>query len=316
MYRFRAMNTSIETYYLNERHSRQTEAWFRHAEKTLSRFLRESELSQLNRTKNTLFFLPSDLLYEAIFAADHFYHETEGLFNPYLGRELCSIGYDRSFEKIHFGRTEQNKQMGRWQNGDTRPPEINSRMRAIIMHGASIDLGGIGKGWIAQQAANQLQGKKAECGGIAAGGDIIVWGKPKENWNITISAPESWGKKLFSFKLDRSAGIATSSTIKRSWKDETGKTHHHILDPRTSQSSDSDLIQASVMAPDLPTAEVYAKCMIILGWEKGMEWLTGKCTDLGIVGVKDDHSIVTGGAIRDYSSEGVIDFARPANEHS
>lgn len=306
MYRFRAMNTNIETFYLGSKHCQQTEAWFHHVEKTLSRFLPESELSQLNRTENTPF-LASDALYEAVTTADRFYHETEGIFNPYLGREICQLGYDQSFEKIAAGKaTSYNRDQ--LSCTKEKPIEIDDKMRFITIHGALIDLGGIGKGWTAQQAANQLQKKKVAYGGIAAGGDIIVWGKPKEKWNITISTPESWEKKLFSFKLDRPAGIATSSTIRRSWKDHNGKTFHHILDPRTCQSANTDLVQASVIAPDLITAEVYAKCMIILGWEKGMEWIAGKRTDLGMIGVKTDHSIVTGGTIRCYSSEGLIYF--------
>jgi len=312
MYNFRAMNTTIATYYLNEQHNRQTEAWFRHVENTLSRFLPESELSQLNRTENTPF-LPSDVLYEAVAEADRFYYETNGVFNPYLGRDICRLGYDRSFEKIESGNVEIQNQ---FLTNKEAPAEIDPKMRMITIHGAMIDLGGIGKGWTAQQAANQLS-KKTPFGGIAAGGDIIVWGMPKENWNINISTPESWDKQLFSFKLDRPAGIATSSTVKRSWKDKNGQTHHHILDPRTHESSQSDLIQVSVIAPDLAVAEVYAKCMIILGWEKGIEWVLEKRKDLGIVGVKNDHSIVTGGAIRDYSSEGLIYYGeRTVHSHS
>lgn len=311
MYRFQAMNTSIDTYYLDERHSRQTESWFRHAEKTLSRFLDDSELSQLNRTINVPF-LASDVLYSASAAANRFYRETDGLFNPYLCDDLCRIGYDRSFEKIRSGRIDVAQPADeRQRKGERLPPDFHPHMKMITIHGASIDLGGIGKGWTAQKAAEQLQ-KKVPRGGIAAGGDIVLFGTASQNWTVTISDPAAWAEKLFSFRLDRPAGIATSSTVKRSWKDKTGKTFHHILDPATRRSARSDLIQITVIAPDLPTAEAYAKCMIILGWARGSEWVKEKRPDLGLIGVKDDRSVVSGGAIHDYASEGLMIFARTA----
>lgn len=315
MYRFRSMNTIIETYYLSNRHSLETEAWFHHVEKTLSRFLNDSELSQLNRTENVPF-LAGNLLYEAVSTADHFFRQTDGLFDPYLRNELCRIGYDRSFEKIQSGEIEPAP-LSAVEASDIRPAEINHGMKMITLHGAAIDLGGIGKGWAAQKAADQLQKRKVRCGGIAAGGDIIVWGKPEKNWNIVISSPESWNDRLFSFILDRPAGIATSSTVKRSWKDREGKIHHHILDPRTRRSAESDLIQVSVAAPDLTTAEVYAKCLIILGWDHGLSWMAGKRKDLAAIGVKADRSVVTGGAIGQYTSKEVVFYdQQPAEQRS
>lgn len=314
MYRFQAMNTSIETYYLNERQNRQTEAWFQHAEKTLSRFLPSSELSQMNRTKDVPF-SPGDVLFDSTYAADRFYKETEGLFNPYLGNDLCSIGYDRSFEKIRSGEVAADERPIEPVSENLRPPEIDPNMRTITMHGAALDLGGFGKGWTAQQAADQLQ-KVRPYGGIAAGGDIIVWGRPPEKWTIAISDPEVWSQKLFSFRLDRPAAIATSSTVRRRWKDRSGIMHHHILDPRTRQSTNSDLIQVSVIASDLPTAEVYAKCMMILGWAKGSSWIAGKYPLVGMIGMKKDRSIVTGGATRNYSSGGLMNDGRTADQHA
>jgi Membrane-associated lipoprotein involved in thiamine biosynthesis len=315
MYGFRSMNTSIETYYLSRQRSLETETWFHHVEKTLSRFLTGSELSQLNRTED-IPFLAGDMLYEAVSAADRFYLQTGGLFDPYLRNELRRIGYDRSFEKIQSGKVAPAPAPD-FQSQKIHPADVNHMMKMITLHGATIDLGGIGKGWAAQQAADQLQKRNVCCGGISAGGDIVVWGKPEADWSITISSPESWNDRLFSFCLDRPAGIATSSTIKRSWKDQNGKICHHILDPRTRRSADSDLIQVSVAAPDLTTAEVYAKCLIILGWEQGLNWMVSKRKDLGAIGVKADRSVVTGGAIHDYTSKGLVFYdQQSAEQHS
>jgi thiamine biosynthesis lipoprotein len=300
MYRFRSMNTEMVTYYLTTTDNRQTERWFHNVENALSRFLPGSELSQLNRTRRVPF-MASDVLFEAVMTADRFFHETDGLFNPYLGCDLCRIGYDRSFEKIRTGSLVVDDRVFPIPHA---PADVNPSMRSITMHGSSIDLGGIGKGWAAQKAADQLR-KRRPYGGIAAGGDIIVWGRPKKKWTISISRPESWNKNLCSFELDQSAGVATSSTLGRSWADREGTVYHHILDPRTHLSAHSDLVQISVLAADLCTAEVYAKCLIVLGWEPGLRWAMSKRPELGMIGLKGDGSLVVGGTFRDYAPKGV-----------
>lgn len=295
------MNTTISTFYLNDKTSSLVESWFHYSEDVFSRFLPESELSQLNRSQGKLF-IPTTILFDLLVTANRFYKETNGLFNPYLCEIICDLGYDRSFEKLNSremkGRRKKNVI-------PFNPLTFDMRMKSVRLSNASIDLGGIAKGWTAQQIADQLQKNDVQKGAISAGGDIVLWGDMEQGWDISIAHPHLLDNDLFSLKVMKDAGIATSSTLKRSWKTAGGKKRHHIIDPRSLQSSESDLVQVTVLAPDLTTAEVYAKCILILGWDDGLKWLQEKHPQYGVIGVKADLSIYFGGAIDRYCPEGV-----------
>jgi FAD:protein FMN transferase len=304
MYSFKAMNTDINTYYLNEKISKQVESWFHFSENVFSRFKPESELSQLNRTNGRLF-LPSTILFDLLATANLFYKETDGLFNPFLEKIICDLGYDKSFEKLNHPSIKVHSSI---RNISENPLIIDNSMKSITLINGSVDLGGIAKGWTAQQISNQLKHKGILSGAIAAGGDIVLWGAMEKGWDITIAQPRQLEQDLFSLNIVRAAGVATSSTFKRSWHTVDGHVLHHIVDPRTLNSSKSDLIQVTILAPDLTTAEVYAKCLLILGWEAGLKWLESKSRHLGAIGVKSDNTIVFSGAIDKYCPEGVIEI--------
>ncbi|WP_306737970.1 FAD:protein FMN transferase, partial [Acinetobacter baumannii] len=147
-----------------------------------------------------------------------------------------------------------------------------------INRGAWIDLGGIAKGWSVQTMAKWLQREGLTEGVLNAGGDMVAWrdresGQP---WVAHILPPHSHVEDEVIARLELRGGsvaLATSSTQKRRWQRSDGEAAHHIIDPRTKRSSVSTIVQASVLLPDATAAEVYAKCLIILGEQEGIAWL-------------------------------------------
>jgi thiamine biosynthesis lipoprotein len=248
-------------------------------------------------------FLASDFLFQIINTANSFYQKTGGIFNPYIGQTICELGYDKSFEMI---QTKRNGLYNPNQIATEYSVEINSRMKSITLaNGIAVDLGGIAKGWAAQQISELLRGNGITSGAIDAGGDLVLWGNRKEEWEVEIADPIDPNQNVFRFNIGSDAGIATSSAMKRRWQNAEGESIHHIIDPRTLKSGDSDLIQVTVLAPDLTTAEVFAKCLLILGEDKGKLWLAERAPQLAYLGVKSDFSLVMGGKLEKYCMEGV-----------
>ncbi|GKU83656.1 FAD:protein FMN transferase [Niallia sp. NCCP-28] len=269
MYKFFCMNTNIQAFDLPENTHSKVEKLFRKSEQTLSRFHSSSELSQLNHSFQVPF-ICSPILFEAVKVAHLYYEKTSGLFNPYLGKQISSIGYDRSFEKIKPININSER-LCRLQEKKKDIISFHAGMKCItIQDSVYIDLGGIAKGWTAQCIKEVLKQDGYKSGVLVAGGDIVAWGKKQK---IHLEHPGDKHASICSFELTRDAGIATSSIIKRRWHSLEGITYHHILDPRTSQPCHSDLQQVSVMAPTLTEAEVLAKCMLILGWQDGLSML-------------------------------------------
>ncbi|HJV47373.1 MAG TPA: FAD:protein FMN transferase [Bacillota bacterium] len=307
MHTFRAMNTDVRTYGFSTQMNEKVESWFRFVEEKLSRFKINSELSRLNRSQGTPF-LSSALLFEVLDHAHSYHSKTGGLFNPYLGHVLCDLGYNQSFETLsEIYSVEKRKYDGSIQE----PLKMDPVLRSIMLSPhVSVDLGGFAKGWIAHYLSQLLKEEGVTEGVIDAGGDIVFWGNEENVWEIEIEDPFESDKEMATLKICREAGVATSSIIKRSWKDASGNQYNHIVDPRTQQPSQSDFVQVTVLAPNLIQAEVYAKCVLILGSEKGISWLEKIEPELAVIGVRYDHSIVIGSGLESYCLQGGMDFGR------
>lgn len=277
---FQAMNTSFLTAGIPAEQSAEIETWVRQLEKRLSRFLAASELTRFNNANEEICGV-SSIFYQVYSDAMHYYNQTGGLFNPFLGSDIVKLGYDRSFDYLSLPRLGSSY--------EPRTRQVKERVNTVLENsldsqaehhlprlpqGVLLDLGGFAKGWSAQQAREVICGS-LENGFIDAGGDIVAWGSDPEGdlWRIGVGDPLGKADDIAEFSLNGEMGIATSSVIKRSWHDSKGRLRNHIIDPRTGLSADSDLIQATVLAPNLLEAEVFAKCMLILGSEKGPEWL-------------------------------------------
>ncbi len=250
---------------------------FEEWEAALSRFRPESELSKHNRQSGSTVKVGPimwEVLNEALAAAQL----TDGLVTPTMLTALERAGYDASFETIK----ERSAVAVMPERSATLVAEED--WRAIKLHqgkhtittpaGMRLDLGGIVKGWAADKAARWL-GEIAPAM-VDAGGDIAFSGARADGsaWPIGVDDPLTRGKQLELLAL-RGGGVATSGRDYRRWR-VGDRWHHHILDPRTAQPADTDVLSATVIAPSTMQAEVAAKATLILGSRQGIEWIEAR----------------------------------------
>jgi thiamine biosynthesis lipoprotein len=89
------------------------------------------------------------------------------------------------------------------------------------------------------------------------------------------------------------AAVATSGTDYRRWHTEDGHIRHHIIDPRTGESAETDVLSATVIHEHAPTAEAYAKAMILRGANAGLDWLNHQWQTAGLVFQQDGSTLST-----------------------
>ncbi|MCO7127189.1 FAD:protein FMN transferase [Sporolactobacillus shoreicorticis] len=287
------MNTRVHTSGLNAPDASRIFEWMTETESRFSRFLVSSELYQVNQSPN----LPvtvSPRFAELLFEALRFYSETGGIFNPFLGDVLQELGYDRSFEKMD--RLHARRAPGiRPASSEKVAFEFDIEKRNVNLHsGCSLDFGGIAKGWAVQKSALALIHDGRSKGMINAGGDIMCWSDERclKPWVIDIAHPFSDDKKIGRLNLRAGRfGVATSSTIKRSWSDGHHR-FHHLIDPRTALPSESDIIQATALGTELLPCEIYAKCLLIMGSRCGPAWLEARRSDLAYVFIDKQGEVI------------------------
>ncbi len=280
----------------------QVPAWFEEWEQILSRFRPDSELSRLNASAG-LPFVIGPVLLEVLTLALNAAEWTEGLVTPALLRPLELAGYDRSFDLLQsawpgqrsgqiYSRTMLESDLSladEWR-------EINldvSRHTITLLKGMKIDLGGVAKGWAAAEAARRLSQFGPAL--VDAGGDIGVSGPMASGlpWIIEVADPLQMQQNLGLLALDH-GGVATSGVDYRRWLHD-GNWKHHIIDPRTQQPAETDLMCASIIAPDLCRAEAAAKAAMIKGSLAGMDWLEDQPDLHGLFVLQDGRILLSSG---------------------
>ena len=287
---FRAMNTDMRILLYAPAGSRPryeralaaAEGDIRAQEARFSRFLGESELSQLNHSAGR-WMIPSAEMLEVLELAQRLHRETGGLFNPGVLPVLEWSGYDRSFELLS---TDRPAQLAPLLAGIGIESLEFDGERVRLPAGCRLDLGGIVKGWTADHVADALAYLGPAL--VDLGGDIAVRGRaPGGAWRIGVESPRSTGGLLTMISV-RQGGVATSGTVRRQWR-RGNAVLHHIIDPRTGAPARSDIVQAVVVAESAVRADVWAKTALILGRDGCEEVLHGN-TGLELMLVAGDGS--------------------------
>lgn len=253
---------------------------FTDIEAVLTRFNPQSELMRLNAHAGE-WVTVSDLLFANIHAAKHAALLTNGLYNPLILPMLTAIGYDCTFEQIDKPKTSATEPAPDWHRIELKL----STNEVYIPAGSALDLGGIAKGWIATTIADEL----AKIGPtlVNIGGDMVGRDTPNSlpGWPVEIEDPFT-GEAFTTVYLHNQA-IITSGIDYRRWQSKDGKQHHHIIDPRTGDAAQTDVLSATVIHPSATTAEAYAKAVILRGAEDGLKWLNDQWHTTGLVFRKD-----------------------------
>ena len=168
-------------------------AWLGEIERVCSRFLPESELCALNASAGRSFVASVDL-YAVVVCALEMAARTDGLFDPAILLALLAAGYTRSFDEIgqrEIGAPLDAQSMSDWRSERWREIEFDGATRTITLpEGVALDLGGVAKGWAADEVARRfLSAFPAYL--IDLGGDLHVHGEPEpgKGWLIGIEDP-------------------------------------------------------------------------------------------------------------------------------
>ena len=134
---------------------------------------------------------------------------------------------------------------------------------------AWLDLGGIAKGYIADQLAAFLKERGVKSAIIDLGGDIAIVGvKPNgEPWHIGVEQPFSKRSEIIGSISIGEAAIVTSGIYERQFT-ENGVLYHHILDPASGMPVESDVVSVTIVSKSAMVGDALATIVLLLGSEK------------------------------------------------
>ncbi len=159
--------------------------WFRRVEACCSRFDPHSELMQLS-AQIGLAVPVSEMLFEVVQFALAVAEETAGAFDPTVGREMETRGFNREHRTRKIVRTPLES------GGDAcyRDVALDPDHQTItLLRPLILDLGAVAKGFAIDMAAREL--RPFEDFAINAGGDLYLGGRSPDGtpWSIGIRHP-------------------------------------------------------------------------------------------------------------------------------
>lgn len=135
-----------------------------------------------------------------------------------------------------------------------------------------IDLGGIAKGYIADQLKEYLEEEGVEHALINLGGNMLAVGSKYDGspFRIGLQKPfEPDGTPIAVLEVDDQS-VVTSGNYER-YFEKDGTIYHHILDPDTGYPIQNDLYQVSIISDNSVDGDALSTTCYALGLEKGME---------------------------------------------
>jgi len=136
--------------------------------------------------------------------------------------------------------------------------------------GMQLDLGGIAKGYAADQVLLLLKKHGIDRALVAAGGDIAVGAPPPDAaaWKIGIE-PLDEGKEPGRFIYLKNAAVSTSGDAEQ-FVEIAGQRYSHILDPKTGLGLVGRM-SVTVIAPNGTMADSLTKPVCVLGPDQGLK---------------------------------------------
>ena len=238
-------------------------------EHALSRFNEASDLTALNNADGR-WLAVGWRLQVALAAALNARAATGGRFDPTVLPALVAAGYDRSFEQLEHRAPAMPTG---WRAGAAIQIDRVAGL-ARLEQGASVDLGGIGKGWSAESALDRMRRAWPAASGclVDLGGDIAVSGIAPNGgpWLIDIADPRRPGASIGWVKV-ANGGVATSGPDTRRFGPNARL--HHLIDPATGLPAVSGPLSVTVVAADPALAEAHATALAVTPIDEAEQYM-------------------------------------------
>lgn len=139
---------------------------------------------------------------------------------------------------------------------------------------ASIDLGFIAKGYIADKLKEYLLSQGVESACISLGGNVITIGERPDGtpFRIGIQKPFAEGGTTLGTIEIRDLSVVTSGIYERCFY-ENDVLYHHVLDTATGYPVDNELASVTIICESSTKADALSTSCLCMGLEKGRQYL-------------------------------------------
>lgn len=223
--------------------------------------------------------------------------------NPYVPeqfdiyKELQTIGYKNIIIKDFYKDEEGNLiEINANDVIDQKMASYNVVTTATMLNNVQVDLGGIAKGYIANQVREFLIESNVQKAIIDIGGNIVTVGSKSKDQGFEIGIRKPFGEvnEIIASIEVSDMSVVTSGSYERSFI-ENDVLYHHILDPKTGFPVDSGIISSTIITTEPLIADALSTACFLIGVENGIELIEGIMGTEAIFVKTNGEIIVTSG---------------------
>ena len=227
-----------------------------------------SEIARLNESGGEALAVSSDVR-ALVEAALDVAEKTDGAFDPTVYPVTSAWGFTSGEHRVP-SLEELNALVGRVGYDNASVDEVAGTV--TLAHSAQIDVGGVAKGFAADELRTLLAKRGVTSALLDLGGNVTSIGsKPSgEPWKIGIANPDAPDALAGAIELS-DATVSTSGAYQRFFVDGDGITRHHLIDPATGYPAETDLVSASVIGPDGARCDALSTALYVMGLDRALE---------------------------------------------
>ncbi len=261
-------------------------------EKLFSRSIKDSDVSKVNAAAGLNPVKVSPEVLHVTEQAVGYAELTKGSFDPTIAPLIDLWGFYG--QEYRVPGTEELERMVPFVDYTALEIDSSSKTLFLPQDQMGIELGGIAKGYIVDQAMEVLEKADVEHAFINAGGDIgLIGSNPDgEPWRIGITNPRETDRIIAVLSL-KDCAVVTSGDYERSFE-EDGEIYHHILDPEIGMPAD-ELASVTIVADTTLIADVLSTAVFILGPQKGLQLIEDLTEAEGVLITPDLDVLVSSG---------------------
>ena len=139
---------------------------------------------------------------------------------------------------------------------------------------AKLDLGGIAKGYIADDLCTMLSDAGCTSGFVNLGGNVKTVGCRPDGkpWNVGIQDPNDANQAILAAVPSEGSSVVTSGLYERQFEQD-GRRYWHILDPKTGYPVETDLVSATIFSTASIDGDGYTKPLFMMRRDEALAWV-------------------------------------------
>ena len=277
----------------------QTDSLLGSFNQSLSTYVADSEISELNRVGSLSY--RSSFFYPVLKVSRDIFESTGGSFDPTVGPLIGAWGFgpERELPKMDSSTVDSLLSVSGFENVQFDEHSVS------IPPYFQLDFSAIAKGYAVDLVGELLETQGIENYLVEIGGEVRCRGVNGEgkSWSLGIEDPrvKSQEQLLLAIVRLKDLSLATSGNY-RNYYERDGRIYAHIIDPRTGYTAGHNLLSASVFAADCMTADAYATSFMVLGLQASKEIIEREPVEAFLI--YQDES----GELQSYVSNGILPF--------